>query len=137
MAAFNPIAVARVSSMKELDGYADRISGGGVRRPTNTMVTVDGPLDARGMAHPAAVVAQQRMEAVLQNAAMHHDKVTAMELAAALAVAHADGTDTQLEGFAKRWLAAARRAHAAERKLEAAIPRKHNPANVRARCPPT
>jgi len=123
MAAFNPIAVARVSSMTELDGYAYRISGGGVRRPTNTMVTVNGPFNARGMAHPAAVVAQQRMEAVLQNAAMHHDQVTASELAAAFAVAHANGTDTQLEGFAQRWLASARKAHAAERKLEAALRR--------------
>ena len=109
MAAFSPIAVARVSSMQELHGYADRTVGGGTRTPTNTMVTVDGPLDAQGMPHPAAVVAQQRMDAVLHNAMKHPDKVTALELAEALAAAHADGTDTQLESFAKRWLAASRK----------------------------
>jgi len=114
MARFFPIAVARLPSIQDLRGFYDHDNTGrGNKSPAkNTLVTLYGPLDGFYKPHPAAVVAQKQLNAVMAKAAEHPD-VTATQFAEALAAAHADGTDTQLLTFARRWLAAARMYRAA------------------------
>lgn len=112
MARFFPIAVARLPSMQDLQGFYDYTGRGNKSPAKNTLVTLYGPLDGFYKPHPAAVVAQKQLNAVMAKTAERPD-VTATQLAEALAAAHADGTDTQLLTFARRWLAAARKYRAA------------------------
>jgi hypothetical protein len=107
---WSPTAIAVVPGTTGKWIYSD----GRERHPQNNVFTIYGPFDVRGQPHPAAVAADAKLKSVLAKAAAKArgtkkaSPELTYELVEAIKAAHGDGTDSMIEGFARRWLKAAR-----------------------------